>query len=456
MDPRDVIEQYQDAEDQPRAHALLRRYADVARSSVPKIKGGTGEPWDRHRGDPGRAAYDLVQSGEFHGVYIPARDTFTALHEGYKVLTPDLWDIRRPEVQMLGLPAVSPGEVARLYLKDIRTRYRAGAGMAERRVPWRSRDLPLLDVPAPRWWTGEAVGYREHVDFLRASRRRVGAWTHGKDKRAEILGHLQRYCDEGPAIPEDQPGAHPGVALAYVDITSAHHQIALPGSLDMRVLPGLNGITSGEMPLEDWELLRYHKPVRNAAIGSLAAREITRLTADGGRTRVQNHNRLLAPGLYGYIQLTMHAIARDVMRRWGAQVHYVHTDGYIVDAAIADELCDYLAAHWALLARVDGRGYGYIAGPARYTIATPQGLKGVPTSPVARRKAQCTLLKLSEGQLETVRGARMALLEQYMARRSPLRVVRNPSAPQAPPRRPVDTTTAPPVRFTGNPAVHAA
>lgn len=459
MDPRDVIEQYQDAEDQPRAHALLRRYADVARSTVPKIKGGSGRPWDRHRGDPGRAVFDLIQSGEFNGVYIPARDTFTAMHEGYKVLAADLWDIRRPEVQMLGLPAVSPGEVARLYLKDVRTQHRSGAGMGEKRVPWRLRDLPLLDVPAPRWWAGEAVGWREHCEFLRARRTAAGSGSRqGKDPAAEVMGHLGNYCEHGPTVPDGQRGAHPGVPLAYVDITSAHHQVALPGALDMRVLPGLQGISAGEMPLHDWELLRYHKAVRNAAIGSLAAREITRLTADGGRTRVANHNRLLAPGLYGYIQLTMHAIACDVMRRWGAQVHYIHTDGYIVDASIAGELCDYLAESWALLARIDSEGYGYIAGPARYTIATPEGVKGIPTKPTSNRKPQCTLLKLTALQLETVRQARMTLLEQYMARRSagPLRVVTDPATSPALARRTVDTPTAPAVPSTGKPAIQAA
>jgi hypothetical protein len=77
---------------------------------------------------------------------------------------------------------------------------------------------------------------------------------------------------------------------------------------------------------------------------------------------------------------TLHAIAHEVVERWGAV--YVHTDGYIVPHNVAPYLAAWLGEVWGLEARIDAigdaniRGVGIYAVGAKASIPYVQGVRG--------------------------------------------------------------------------------
>jgi hypothetical protein len=226
---------------------------------------------------------------------------------------------------------VPTAERSRRYLHDIFELQRpAHAGMASERVPWATADLELLAAQPPKWFAGRAVRSR------------------------------------------------PGAELAYVDLRAAYWQLYRLTTLDLFFSPAPPILALGRLAFLDSEELGADKDLRNAVVGSIRVRHY-RVMGAAGERRCPLFNAVLAPGLWGYMMYTLHAVAAEVRAHF--QAVYVCCDGYIVPAALADPLIAWLRQEWALEASVRARGPGVVYGLGSYIIgatatATHHGRQG--------------------------------------------------------------------------------
>lgn len=171
--------------------------------------------------------------------------------------------------------------------------------------------------------------------------------------------------------------------LAYVDIRHAYWQLYSPATLDIYFNPWKQTCGLGNIQFLCNRWLRDQRTVRNALVGIARSREHQEYRTSwkgwidhrsgvevpgsgaGART-VRTYNKFLAPELWGFLAFYLHQIAAHI--RLHFDVHYVHTDGYILDAHQADDLVNYLAETWLVDARVKVKGTGYISAVARWRI----------------------------------------------------------------------------------------
>lgn len=224
-------------------------------------------------------------------------------------------------------------EVAREYVKWI---FESQAGERTKRIGWNKKTWNLLDISQPIYWNGVAEG-----------------------------------------------------ELAYVDLKHAFHQIYSPATLDLFFDPweGAFGLGHISFLYPDW--LERNRTIRNAIVGITRSREHDEWRTDwknhqhkpighgehgprAGWGTVRTYNKYLAPELWGYLAFMLHHIAISIDERF--DLHYVHTDGYIVPADQADRLVEFLAEFWMMDAGIKAQGNGKTTGVGRWEIGD-QGTK---------------------------------------------------------------------------------
>lgn len=210
---------------------------------------------------------------------------------------------------------IAPHELARPYLNWIHAEQRHGreGSRGNKQVPWRRESLPMLDLPAPMFYSG-------HV-------------TEGD--------------------------------LTYVDINACYWQLYTSATLDLDYAPERQRLGVGRIEFLNPGDLRGAKGLRNSVIG------VTRTTAvdearHGVVRRRRTFNKHLSPELWGYIAHTLHAIMREAVERFGAC--YVHTDGIVVPADRGEAVIRWLADEWRLESSVRATGPGRVWGLGAYEI----------------------------------------------------------------------------------------
>ena len=139
------------------------------------------------------------------------------------------------------------------------------------------------------------------------------------------------------------------------------------------------------------EELATHKLARNALYGLLRGTTKVGYAKGGKLIRFPVH-QYVYPQVALAVGDTLHAIASQVIRMWGAV--YVHTDGYIVPAKLASHMVAWLQERWGLEARIDAigdaevRGVGvYVVGP-KASVPYVQGVVGGDTERVKHDVAE--------------------------------------------------------------------
>ena len=163
--------------------------------------------------------------------------------------------------------------------------------------------------------------------------------------------------------------------LVYLDVTSAFWTIYHALSLDLGYEPWASPprLSVGRIRFLEAEELMEHRGARLSLLG------ITRSTQthilrwgrpwrdrEGRLKRMALRNAFLAPDLWALIAHTLHAMAVEVVREWGAW--RVHTDGWLVDAAYESEIKQWAEERWSVVVSVKHRGYGHVAGLADWSV----------------------------------------------------------------------------------------
>lgn len=178
-----------------------------------------------------------------------------------------------------------------------------------------------------------------------------------------------RYCrKEARFFRESPPLYHSGYVegrLANVDIFSAYPQIYTRTCLDLRFDPDGKVFCPGRIKFLYGEELLASKKVSRAVHGFFTPKAINVLEF-GKERNFKQRARYAAPGLMGYIFWTLHAIANDMINKFGAV--WVHTDGYIMPDQNADSAVEYLAKEWQIDARIKNRGWGFVKAPNCYFL----------------------------------------------------------------------------------------
>lgn len=210
---------------------------------------------------------------------------------------------------------VGDAELARQYLAQLvqeQAPFDGGEGMASRRVPWQKRALPMFQITPPLY-------FKRPVDG----------------------------------------------DLAYVDIHAAYHTLYSPATLDLDFDIERGTLALGRLNFLSAHEIGQEKGIRNSLVGITRALTMQQVRFGIAQTR-RTHNRFLAPGLWGYLMHTMHAIARQAVRDFGAV--YVHTDGYIVPRPAAEPLITHLRDRWLMDAGIRHAGQGRVRACGAYRI----------------------------------------------------------------------------------------
>ena len=247
-------------------------------------------------------------------------------------------------------------ELARPYLRWIHEAQTKGVSknaMVSRRVPWRTEQLPMLNIPHPLYFPGGSLN---------------GDW-------------------------------------AYVDISSAYFQVYSPATLDLVFNPDRQHLGVGRVEFLGADQLGDDRALRNALIGVCRTQRVSELLHGELHTRPV-HNRFLAPQLWGYIAYTLHAVAREAVERFGAC--YVHTDGIIVPANRAEALMRWLADEWRLESKIKAQGPGSVWCVGGYRVGDVSS--NVPASD--RGRTICNFLNLDPQTHRMLRRWRGWLLDR--------------------------------------------
>lgn len=225
-----------------------------------------------------------------------------------------------------------------------------------------------VELDSWRYTTTEiARAYLRHIFKEQSSRKRVGF-----DRRTFTL------LDVPP--PYYFGGAHKGY-LSLVDISQCYYQLYSPLTLDVKFDPWCNYVGLGQVSFlyPDW-LATQRKSMKRVIGGGVIHADKLRIYNGKEIVERPNFNKLLAPELWGLQMFTLHYIAREVVKLFGA--YYWNVDGCIVDPDKAQDVMDYLAEEWNLLAVEKlGPGRGEVRGVGSYDILPHKGGHRFRTAP---------------------------------------------------------------------------
>ena len=228
---------------------------------------------------------------------------------------------------------------------------RRRSGMGAKRVPWQKVALGHLSTLPPRYFAGG---------------RQVGEW-------------------------------------AYVDLVQAYPSIYSRHSLDcvFRPHPDSPQLGFGGMSMECEPDLLEAKTMHRAVGGILRSTVLNEVINGRAIQReTVSWSRFLAPDLWGFIQWTLHAIARMAIDEFGAVMW--DTDGGVVPAEQMFGLLAAISDRWHLAARVEHQGTGTVYGVKHWKIGADETKQG------GRRRAltaEDRVMRPAPAIVECLRGA---------------------------------------------------
>ena len=152
-------------------------------------------------------------------------------------------------------------------------------------------------------------------------------------------------------------------ALAYVDITSAYHQLLVPYRPDD--MPLGRSVNAGTLSWWREDEMAATRNLRHSVAGSMWSNSIE-WCERGTWERAPACSRWSNPWMKRRVMHTLHAVVFDLMAK--VQVYAWLTDAAIVDATDADVVLDVLANRWCLSARVVAVGMGAVWNMTSYAV----------------------------------------------------------------------------------------
>jgi hypothetical protein len=151
---------------------------------------------------------------------------------------------------------------------------------------------------------------------------------------------------------------------AYVDIKGAYINILQLGYNLEYLRNRYVGANFMEVPQQ----LKDNKLSYATAV-SMSKSKLTAISVMGKEGPFTNRtfNLYSNPGLYNLASDTLASIASEVLRIFGQHIHYVNTDGYIIDRSLADNLIEVIHS-WGFHARIKYEGQAEIFGVAAWRI----------------------------------------------------------------------------------------
>lgn len=202
-------------------------------------------------------------------------------------------------------------------------------------------------------------------------------------------------------------------ALAYIDIVAAYWQLVSPWRPDDIPLPH-GGYVPGTLDWLEVDQVADDRALRHAIVGSLFSNHLT-VWCHGVPKDFRTTSAWTSPSLRRMCMGTLHALAAQVRRRFG--LHAWLTDACIVDATVADDVCDFLALHWGISARIVAYGPGAVYNTTTYQVGEKQteNLTNGTVTPRTAPRAEHRGLRRVNGN--ALRRARIERLEGESAAR---------------------------------------
>ena len=259
----------------------------------------------------------------------------------------------RPTVRVMDgtAPPYFPTELSSAWLGLIFDEQKARTGIASTRIPSRKVDREFLTWPQPEYFAGGAVtgdfayvdGHRMYFSLYRAASLDL------------------RYCPDGPATT---------IGLGRFRFIG-HRDMAGAEKLALQAVSGI---------FRALRATHYHhgRPVK----------------VEGA------WNRYLAPGLWGYMSDSLHAIAGVAVDRFGAV--YVHTDGWIVPADRAEAFRAHLVGAWRIESVLKCSGAAEITALGHWRVGDHQSVSG----PGASSQPFSNLRPITDGRRAALQRAR--------------------------------------------------
>ncbi len=161
--------------------------------------------------------------------------------------------------------------------------------------------------------------------------------------------------------------------LVHVDITSCYYNLYRRVTYDTKFSYRYREPMLGRVPFDRADWLELQSKTFKRAVGGTIYRQNSTKWVGGDRLKTEpSFNKYLAPELWGYMMCTLHCIAHELIRNFGA--YYFAVDGVIANAKHGDAIQDYLADQWQLHTHVKhGPGKGEVRGIGSYDIWPHKG-----------------------------------------------------------------------------------
>lgn len=220
----------------------------------------------------------------------------------------------------------------------------------------------------------------EHIT-IRDTKTRLVLWPFRPVATGELARAYLRILYEGAGIeprpstwhsPYWQPKAPlycrpvQHADLAYVDISSAHWQIAAPFGPDMLVSKERGEILDpGSVGWWRYDEVDTDRTLRHNIMGSIFSHGITSYRY--GKEQLRKWTGTWAnPSLYLTVMATLHAIALGACRRYDVRAWL--TDACILPAEQASDLVAWLEDTWAIRSRIVAEGLGGVYRTTEYIV----------------------------------------------------------------------------------------
>jgi hypothetical protein len=180
------------------------------------------------------------------------------------------------------------------------------------------------------------------------------------DRRLRAQGYQARFFNVQRSQPIwTKPGLYPD--MIYLDLQSAYWSILQVVGLDVDYYPD-GTIAQG---VQTWDFPYIKRKVARNAIITSGLPTVTVAVRNGEPVRIPTRRRVNL-GLWSVVQDLLHAIAWDMVHRFGAV--YVNTDGYIIPAGWATYALDYVYTEYGLHMREKARGDAQVWGAGAYRV----------------------------------------------------------------------------------------
>jgi hypothetical protein len=191
--------------------------------------------------------------------------------------------------------------------------------------------------------------------------------------KRKMIGYNKKTREWLKVPPPYYFGGYRSGELVHTDITSCYYNLYRRVTLDLKFGQSSLKPALGVIPFDHPEWLNLQSKAFKRGISGTITRQVSRKWIGGKSIKdVRDHNRFLAPELYGYMMMTLHCIAHELIAIFDAP--YFAVDGVITDARHADAVRDYLSEKWQLDTHVKhGPGVGEVRGVGSYDIWPHRG-----------------------------------------------------------------------------------